>query len=42
MRRVASHPPRIVPYDSIASAAYAEQLGTNRHRGGNSGLTQRL
>jgi len=40
-RSVASFTPCSVPWVAIASAAYSEQVGTKRQRGGNNGLTQR-
>jgi hypothetical protein len=40
-RRTASQLPRPAPCSSIASTAYALQVGTNRHRGGSTGLTAR-
>ncbi|MCU1605518.1 MAG: hypothetical protein JWP46_1983 [Modestobacter sp.] len=40
-RRRASQLPRAAPCTSIASTAYALQVGANRHRGGSTGLTAR-
>jgi len=37
MRRNASHPPRATPCLSTAWLAYREQVGSNRHAGGNIG-----
>ena len=35
-------PPRHTPYFKIANRAYSEQVGVNRHAGGNNGDIQRL
>jgi hypothetical protein len=40
-RRIASQVPRAAPWRSMASAAYALQVGANRQRGGSAGLTAR-
>jgi len=39
MRFVASQPPRITPYRSMAVIAYAEQVGVNLQLGGRRGET---